>query len=138
MRKSSHNLLLAAVFLATFSAVLLVWWLSTTPRASEDQLPITFTVDNVIGIGETTERDLFMGGIPPGAKGKRSITLSNGGKRMRQVALVVEGDFAPWVNLSANNFPLAPGANRTVLVTIAVPEDAELRNYTGMFRMRYE
>lgn len=138
MRKSVNAYLIAtAVFLVTFIA-LVYFGLRVFPPSHTEEWPMAFIVDRVIGLGETSEQgDLFFGGIPPGSRGKRTITFTNFASSPRTIILRAFGDFAPWVEYSNNSFTLLPQENQTVLIAIRVPENATLGNYSGVLRAEY-
>lgn|SRR3989344_1943542 len=102
-----------------------------------DTFPISFKVAPYVGIGETTERDVFFGSIPPGAKGKKMMLFENNSSRTRWVHLRASGNFDDWLEFSVNNFRLVPLSNRSVELLMAVPDDAEEGNYTGVLWVEY-
>ncbi|MBI1969475.1 hypothetical protein HYS48_02165 [Candidatus Woesearchaeota archaeon] len=137
MRKFTHKLASAFIIILVF--IIVLYFLQFKLQGAEQQhvLPIQFTVDNYIGLGETQEEDLFFGTVPPGAKGKRTIFLENKAQEPRVVHLAVEGAFASWMEFSENDISLKPGEERTVQVTLQVPSDAEKREYQGMLLIQY-
>jgi len=74
---------------------------------------------------------LYFGGVPPSGSSMRQISISNGKAISVRAVLLAEGGLAPWMYISENTVLLRPNETAMVNVTIVVPSDAKLGNYTG-------
>ena len=69
------------------------------------------------------------GAMPPGATGLREFNVHDVHEDVL-VTISKRGDIAPWVSYP-NNFLVRKNENRTITLSVQVPPDAPLGNYTG-------
>ncbi len=74
---------------------------------------------------------LYFGGVPPGGYSTRQISIFNGKTHSIRTVLLAKGELALWTFISENNFLLRPNETAKINVTLVVPPDAGLGNYTG-------
>lgn len=65
---------------------------------------------------------------PGGAPGIATLTVSNRGRIVDDLSVRVAGIPAEWLRLSIERFPLLPGADMTVTLTIQPPRSAEAKS----------
>ncbi len=91
-------------------------------------LDIQLTVANHLGFNTDTDK-LYLGTIPQGNTGSRSIVIENKEYKKSVIRLKVFGELKNWVTVSENNFVLQKGESKTVKIEVSVPEDAEQKDY---------
>lgn len=74
---------------------------------------------------------LYFGGVPPRGYSTRQISIFNGKMHSVKVVLLAKEGLAPWTYISENAILLRPNETAKVNLTIVVPSDAKLGNYTG-------
>lgn len=88
-------------------------------------------------IGFDLNREVItFGMVTPSGTATRHIDISNGGHTSR-VRITAFGELADWTVVSDNNFILQPHENKIIDVTVAVPADAELDEYTGTLKISF-
>lgn len=98
---------------------------------------IIFKVGEKNNVGFDIGTDaLRFGTVPLGASASRNITIENNGNKAI-VQLEVNENIKDWIILSENNFLLSPYENKTIIVQLEVPEQAETGNYTGTLKILF-
>lgn len=121
-----------ALIMITVSFTVLGYNLVVVDEVKE--IDIILKVDNVVGLN--TENDAIkFGRIPPGGIGERKFTLYNDHNQDMRALIYVEGDVADYVKISEKNFWLKPKESKNVSVNVFVPENAEIKEYSGKMRV---
>ena len=74
------------------------------------------------------------GGEPLASNGYVTFTVN----KTRKVRVTVDGELAPWIELSESDFTLHPGESKEIKVWIYVPEDAELERIAELINLSAE
>ncbi len=124
MRISARNdnvLLLVIVLTAVASVATGLYVYDTASIYDVIEYPMEVYVDNIAGFN-VDANSIHFGIIPPGSSGGREVTVTAGGYRTR-VTFESTGDITPWISVSDNDFFLSPYENRTVTVSVSIPDD---------------
>jgi|TARA_Y100000310_G_C20665465_1_gene807236 hypothetical protein len=99
----------------------------------ESDMHLTVITGRKVGINTDTDA-LWFGRMPAGNKGVRplTITLSKNSK----VVIKAEGEMAPWIVVSKNNFKTEPGET-TLEVMADVPSGTPPGNYTSVLKFYF-
>lgn len=114
-------------------AVLLIVFLSAYflfPRETKS-LAVQLKVGDVVGINLDTDA-IYFGTIAPNGRGERDIFLNTSYSAF--VLITKEGELSRWVDVPLFVF-LKKG--KRVTVSVDVPSDAEVGNYTGKLNLRF-
>lgn len=91
-------------------------------------LSIQLEVANRLGFNVDTDK-IYLGAIPPGNSGERSVIIENKEYEKSIVRIKVYGELKKWVTVSENSFTLKKGESKTVKVKVMIPENAGLKDY---------
>lgn len=131
--KGSIDLTLPLIILVIIFAALAL--LAGWPSTNELSADVIVIADSKL-MGFNADNDaLHFGAIPAGNSGTRDIVLKNENSFAEKVKLVSAGEVRGWLAFSENNIVLAPKENKTVEVSLSVPADAELKQYSGRVRI---
>ncbi len=78
---------------------------------------------------------LHFGAIPAGNSGMRAIVLKNENNFAEKVKLTGAGEVKGWLAFSEDNIVLAPKENKTIEISLNIPADAKLKQYSGKVRI---
>jgi len=124
---NSWKILIIIASLSAVATLSAFWYLRFMPVYKVEDLGIDVYVYNKGGFNLDTDA-IHFGIVPPGGSGERSMVI-----RANELRTIIRmetyGDISGWVSVSENNFVLEPYENRTVLVRVAVPEDAKSPDY---------
>ncbi len=95
---------------------------------------VTVKETKVVGFNTDTDAVHF-GIIPPSGSGARNISLTNIWDKKVLISITSHGEIKNWVNPKRNNFILNPDENTEVQLTIKIPENASMDNYTGLVKV---
>ena len=124
--KSRSIIILVAIALA-FSGLTLILYPNLT-NYEVRQVPMQIQVAEKLGFN-TDPGDLNFGANFPGNTNKRFMEISF--EKRTRVIIELEGDFAPWVQISDDDFILEADETKQLTFTAYIPEEAEEGDYTG-------
>ena len=91
-----------------------------------------FEVASQYKIGVNTRTDaIFFGKATPGAQSMRHLNLTNEYDYPVSVSIKIDGDIAPFISVSDNNFILQPGEKKHLTYYATTQQDTPDGNYTG-------
>jgi len=120
-------IILAAASGAVLASAGVYWLLLSYGIYQTDELVMDLYIGDKLGLNVDNDA-LHLGIVPPGLSGSRNIKVSVPGKRT-MVSLYSEGEIAPLITISDNNFIMEPHENRTIEVIVNVPVDAKNPDY---------
>ncbi|MBN2330692.1 MAG: hypothetical protein JXC85_02655 [Candidatus Aenigmarchaeota archaeon] len=128
-------LLLALAAVLSYLVTMLAFYFVYTSSVYETrELGMDVYVFKTAGLNVDDDA-IHFGKIPPGASGRRNITIDNDAVP-NLVSLEAYGDIAEWVSVSHNDFIIDAHESRNVTVFLQVPEDAEVPGYrSGTLRI---
>lgn len=95
------------------------------------ELQMYLNVGEKPGVNIDTDA-LYFGSVPPSGSSARQFEISNNKNYSIKVALLPKGELSSWTKVSENNILLKPYATKLVNITVFVPSDAKLGNYSGI------
>ncbi|MDP3733809.1 MAG: hypothetical protein Q8R37_01140 [Nanoarchaeota archaeon] len=121
------------MFVIVIILILNFFLLYTGPRCSSIQsvnssISVREGERRIIGLNADTD-SLKFGTVSPQTVARRSVYITN--DRDASVTVFMEGDFAPWVNITPQEFRLKSGQNQEVQFAVRVPDYPENGDYTG-------
>lgn len=129
MRLKLLILLIIFSSLASGMAAFLAYRAVNAPIEAKN-IPMQLKVSENPAVNIDTDA-LYFGGVPPAGSSMRQISIFNGKIHSVKVVLLAKGELAPWAYISENSILLRPNETAKANVTIVVPSDAKLGNYTG-------
>ncbi len=100
------------------------------------EIGMYLTVGDHVGFNVDTSA-LFLGTTLPGGTAFREVTLSNSFNIPLKVDMQTLGNLTRWAYVDVNGFWMQPNENRTVRVSVTVPQDAENGDYEGLLRINF-
>lgn len=91
------------------------------------------TIGNHTGFDVNTS-SLYYGTLMPGQSETRYILLQSTDKTISKFTVVAEGNLSSWMIFERDYFVIA-GQNATANITVNVPGDASLGNYSGKIKI---
>lgn len=119
---------IAIVFITIFVISLVISLTFLAVIQEVRTLDIRLAVANRLGFNIDTDK-IYFGTIPPENSGQRRVIIENREYRKSVIRLKVYGELKDWVTVSDNNFALKKGESKTVALKVAIPKDAELKDY---------
>jgi len=129
MKPTKLIILLLSVFLIGYTLTVVTYTALNKPIDIQ-RIPIDVEVGYTVGINVDTDAFHF-GRTSPGGSAWREFNIKNEKDYVQEVLIRFEGDVAYWMKPSLNNFTFGPGQTKKITLTVNVPENAEVGNYTG-------
>lgn len=125
INKSRLIIILIIVFLITATlAQFLYFYLNGTKQKQVYDMKVQ--VADYVGFSTDTY-EMNFGAVTPGGGSKKNLDIS--ADEPTRVDIILEGELAPWVSVSENNFVFE--GSKTIIFSLVVPEDAEYGGYSG-------
>ena len=129
MRLKLLILLIVISSLAAGMAAFLAYRAVNAPIETKS-IPMHLKVSEMPAVNIDTDA-LYFGGVGPSGSSMRQISISNGKTHSIKAVLLAKGELAPWAYISENAVLLRQNETAMANVTMVVPSDASLGNYTG-------
>ena len=96
---------------------------------------VNVTPAGVIDFSAEDGHDLDFGGMPAGSVSRRSIVIDQGNNPTALVHITPCGEIAGWISM--NRSVLLLGSPASVEVTVDLPDDAVIGEYSGWVTFKY-
>jgi len=97
------------------------------------------TVADRIGFNLNVSEDkLYFGTAPPTASLSRTLVFDSSDPRPSKIIIKSYGKIKDWIIASENNFILESNENKTITITIVIPENAEFGDYSGKIKLVFK
>ena len=124
------------IIIIVILAIFLIWISYFIKPDQESDIPVIFKVSNHVGLSIDKDK-LHFGSVPKGGKSTKQIFLYNNDSYSKYVKLSLSNNLTDWIILSEKRFVLASNENKTVTLSVNVPKDASLGNYTGNLHLTF-
>lgn len=130
----TRNVMIVLVCIAIVS-ISLVFILSYKQIDVIKEFDMYLTVsDSIVGFN-VDNNAIYFGTVPRGGHSNRKINV--GGTMSYNINMQTFGELSKWVYVSENNFITQENEIKAITISVFVPVDAEIGNYTGKLRIIY-
>jgi len=116
--------------------IAIIFSIKSNDVVQKESLPIFFKVAPYIGIAVDKDK-LHFGAVPRGGRSNKKFFLYNNDTFDKQVSISSEGIAPSWIVISNDKFNLDSYENKTIFITVEIPDDAEYGNYTGNLNLTF-
>jgi len=135
-KKRIRKLIILIIGLIIIAAVILniIMFYESSKVYQTEELGIFVKVDNYTGFNVDTGA-LYFGTVPASGKATRLVRISNLDKASR--VILTAGGLAEWIILPNGTLSLNPGESIELPVTLAVPANTPIGEYSGKLTIRF-
>ncbi|MBS3085782.1 hypothetical protein J4225_03815 [Candidatus Pacearchaeota archaeon] len=135
MNKQQKVIILIIILtaIASFTSIIIISNAGKTKIVHMQEMPLNVKVSDYLGIN--TDPDLNFGAGMPGNKLTKDLTILNPFDFDVKVAIAINGNIKDFAVISENNFNILSMQNKTLNLTIDIPKNAEIGNYTGILKV---